>query len=95
MVFERGNRAVRDHLIVDGKDLLVFQTGAIGGVRFLGQFECAGYGQELAPDREGNRRTAIVFELVPADAGVQAAPGEEQVRNIPITDTHCMVITPV
>lgn len=42
MVFERGNRAIRDHL-VDGKDLVVFQTRGREGVRFLGQFECAGY----------------------------------------------------
>jgi len=40
MVFERGNRAIRDHL-VDGKDLLMFQTRGREGVRFLGQFECA------------------------------------------------------
>ena len=67
MVFERGNRAIRDHL-GNGKDLLVFQTRPRGEVRFLGQFECAGYTQEAAPDREGNQRTAIVFELVPAQA---------------------------
>ncbi|WP_244472365.1 HNH endonuclease [Methylobacterium sp. Leaf108] len=66
MVFERGNRAIRDHL-VDGKDLLVFQTRGREGVRFLGQFECAGYSIEPAPDREGNERSAIVFELVPAN----------------------------
>ncbi|WP_018260704.1 HNH endonuclease [Methylobacterium sp. WSM2598] len=64
MVFERGNRAIRDHLI-DGKDLLVFQTRGREGVRFLGQFECAGYSIEAAPDREGNQRSAIIFELVP------------------------------
>ncbi|MBA9071509.1 5-methylcytosine-specific restriction protein A [Methylobacterium sp. RAS18] len=67
MVFERGNRVIRDHL-VDGKDLLVFQTRGREGVRFLGQFECAGYSIEAAPDREGNQRSAIVFELVPASA---------------------------
>src|SRR3954469_15641493 len=39
MVFERGNRAIRDHL-GNGKDLLVFQTRPRGEVRFLGQFEC-------------------------------------------------------
>ncbi len=33
MVFERGNRAIRDHL-VDGKDLLVFQTGPRRGAVF-------------------------------------------------------------
>ncbi|CAO4141482.1 HNH endonuclease [Methylorubrum aminovorans] len=67
MKFGRGNRAIRDHL-VDGKDLLVFQTRGQEGVRFLGQFECAGYSIEAAPDREGNQRSAIVFELVPASS---------------------------
>lgn len=77
MVFERGNRAIRDHLI-DGKDLLVFQTRGREGVRFLGQFECAGYSIEAAPDREGNQRSAIVFELVPADVGDRPTGAEEQ-----------------
>lgn len=76
MVFERGNRAVRDHL-VDGKDLLVFQTRGREGVRFLGQFECAGYSLEAAPDREGNQRSAIVFELVPANIGDKPPEAEE------------------
>lgn len=67
MVFDRGNRAIRDHL-VDGKDLLVFQTRGRDGVRFLGQFECAGYSIEATPDREGTQRAAIVFELIPANS---------------------------
>ncbi len=77
MVFERGNRAIRDHL-VDGKELLVFQTRGREGVRFLGQFECAGYSIETALDREDNRRAAIVFELVPANVGDKPAEVEEQ-----------------
>jgi len=76
MVFERGNRAIRDHL-VDGKDLLVFQTRGREGVRFIGRFECAGYSIEAAPDRTGNQRSAIVFELVPASSG-EPAHDEEQ-----------------
>ena len=60
MLFERGNRAVRDHL-VNGKDLLLFQTRGRGEVRFLGRFECAGYSLEVAPDRNANTRSAIVL----------------------------------
>jgi 5-methylcytosine-specific restriction protein A len=76
MVFERGNRAVRDHLF-DGKDLLVFQTRGREGVRFLGQFECGGYNLERAPDREGQQRTAIVFSLIPTDGyDLQEDPGQ-------------------
>lgn len=77
MVFERGNRAVRDH-VLDGKDLLVFQTRSREGVRFLGQFECAGYSIEAAPDREGNQRSAIVFELIVASAEVELPDHAEQ-----------------
>ncbi|WP_348532366.1 HNH endonuclease, partial [Methylobacterium oxalidis] len=44
----------------------------------LGQFECAGYSTEPAPDREGNQRSAIVFELVPADASDKPAETDEQ-----------------
>ncbi|WP_452181342.1 HNH endonuclease [Heyndrickxia sporothermodurans] len=77
MVFERGNRAIRDHL-VDGKDLLVFQTRGREGVRFLGQFECAGYSIERALDREDNPRSAIVFELVPANVNDKPTEAGEQ-----------------
>lgn len=77
MVFERGNRAIRDHL-VDGKDLLLFQTVS-GGIRFLGQFDCASFSMEMAPDREGNTRSAIVFEFVPVGVLDQdPAPGASQ-----------------
>lgn len=66
MVFERGNRAIRDHL-KNGKDLLLFQTLGRGQVRFLGQFDCAGYEQVKAPDSGGTLRQAIVFDLVPIE----------------------------
>ncbi|MFK5596357.1 HNH endonuclease [Methylobacterium sp. HMF5984] len=81
MVFERGNRAIRDHL-VDGKDLLVFQTRGREGVRFLGQFDCAGHRLETAPDRDGAQRSAIVFELVPANVGEQAEEDAQLVEEL-------------
>jgi 5-methylcytosine-specific restriction enzyme A len=71
MQFKRGNRAVRDH-IQEGKDLLLFRTDRRGEVQFLGQFECAGYFYQPAPDREGAARAAIVFDLVPASSQLQA-----------------------
>jgi len=77
MVFERGNRAIRDHQ-ADGKDLLMFQTLGREGIRFLGQFECASYSTELAPDRKGSGRSAIVFELVPASASDELVKTQEQ-----------------
>ena len=66
MEFVRGNRAIRDHL-QDGKDILMFETLGGGQIRFLGEFVCCGYEFEQAPDREGDQRQAIVFELMPAE----------------------------
>jgi len=47
-----------------------------------GQFalspDSAGYSIEEAPDREGNQRSAIVFELVPANVSDKLAGAEEQ-----------------
>lgn len=77
MEFERGNRAIRDHLH-DGKDLLLFQTLGRGQVRFMGQFNCCGYDFEQAPDREGDQRQAIVFELAPADSEVDLVDDSEE-----------------
>ncbi len=65
MTFKGGNLAIREHL-KNGKDLLLFENVGKGkGVRFIGQFNCAGYAFEEAPDREGVLRQAIVFNLVP------------------------------
>lgn len=68
MAMAKGNRAVRDHAI-DGKDLLVFKKGGSGQpVRYLGLFVCTGWDREEQPDRNGDPRPAIVFNLTPADA---------------------------
>ncbi|WP_198290867.1 HNH endonuclease [Methylobacterium sp. 88A] len=80
MVFERGNRAIRDHL-VDGKDLLIFHTHGREGVRFLGQFECAGYSHEIRTDRFSRSRSAIVFELVLANVG-EPVKDEEPIEEL-------------
>ncbi len=73
MEFKSGNRAIRDHLR-DGKDLLMFHTLGRRGVRYMGQFSCCGHSFEQAPDRDGNQRRAIMFELMPADG--EMAPDE-------------------
>jgi 5-methylcytosine-specific restriction protein A len=65
MTWKGGNVAIRDH-VEKGEDLLLFQTLGDGNVRFLGEFVCAGYDQEIAPDGTGTLRQAIVFNLVPA-----------------------------
>jgi 5-methylcytosine-specific restriction protein A len=66
MEFVRGNRALRDHAEA-GEDVHVFEHGA-GGLRYTGQFVCAGYDErDDVPDRNGDLRRAIVFELVALD----------------------------
>jgi 5-methylcytosine-specific restriction enzyme A len=64
MQWRAGNTAIRDHS-AHGEDILLFQTLGRGQVRFIGEFVCAGYEMEQAPDRLGAQRNAIVFELVP------------------------------
>ncbi|TGN68273.1 HNH endonuclease [Paracoccus liaowanqingii] len=66
----KGNAAIKDHA-ADGRDLLLFRKMR-DGLRFLGQFVVEAYHTEQAPDREGQQRDAIVFELRPIDA-VQSA----------------------
>ncbi|MGH2342776.1 hypothetical protein ACRC7T_14975 [Segnochrobactraceae bacterium EtOH-i3] len=61
MTWARGNKAIRDH-VANGKSLLLFRKER-AGVRFLGEMACVGHHIERAPDRAGNMRDAIVFEL--------------------------------
>jgi 5-methylcytosine-specific restriction enzyme A len=65
MTWKGGNVAIRDHAST-GEDLLLFQTLSDGIVRFLGEFVCAGYDLEQAPDGTGTMRQSIIFNLVPA-----------------------------
>ena len=77
MTFVRGNRAIRDHM-ADGRDLLLFEaTKTKGNYRFIGCFAFAGWETIDAPDRDGQQRKAIVFELVPV-AEFEPAPPVEQ-----------------
>ncbi len=61
MRWKGGNTSIRDHS-ARGKDLLLFQTTSKKGfARFLGEFICAGYQIQTAPDRLGEKRDAIVL----------------------------------
>lgn len=62
----RGNKAILDHQS-NGKELLLFQKEEKGFCRFIGQMSCIGYHEQSRPDRDGNTRRAIVFELVPVE----------------------------
>ena len=67
MEFQRGNKAIRDH-ISDGKQLLLFKaTGKGKPVEFLGEFECASHNFDQGPDVNGNQRKTIRFNLVACD----------------------------
>ena len=63
MVLQRGNLAIAQHA-VEGKSLLLFRKTA-EGLRFLGEMVYEKHHTENTPDREGQQRDAIVFELRP------------------------------
>lgn len=70
MAFIRGNRAIRDHE-EDGKELHLFEYAKIGHVRYVGQMICSGVQMREGPDRTGQLRKVIVFELTPFDPAVR------------------------
>lgn len=68
MQFLRGNRAILNH-IEDGKELLLFSSTRKSGIyRFKGTFLCAGWGNKIGPDRDGNPRELIQFHLTSSSA---------------------------
>ena len=69
MAMQRGNLALASHA-AEGKSLLLFRKTA-EGLRFLGEMAYDKHHIEKAPDREGNSRNAIVFELRPLSAIVE------------------------
>jgi 5-methylcytosine-specific restriction protein A len=76
MTFARGNLAIRDH-VADGKDLHLFEYVQPGQVRYAGQMVCTGFQEKAAPDRAGQWRRIIIFELTPIDAFKHAGIDEE------------------
>lgn len=62
MRMERGNQAIRDHE-KNGKALHLFESIGEGMVRYLGEAIYLDHHEEVTPDRNGNPRRAIVFEL--------------------------------
>jgi DNA modification methylase len=70
MTFARGNLAVRDH-VENGKDIHLFEYVRRGYVRYVGQMVCTGFHERRGPDRNGDDRRVIVFELAPLDAFIQ------------------------
>lgn len=68
MTFNRGNKAIRDH-VEDGKRLHLFLAHGKGKpVEYTGEFDCASIDFGKGPDREGNERQTIRFHLMPVDS---------------------------
>jgi 5-methylcytosine-specific restriction enzyme A len=65
MEFKRGNKAIRDH-IKNGKQLLLFYAlGKNKPVEYVGEFECSSTGLGDRPDKNGDNRRTIQFNLHP------------------------------
>jgi 5-methylcytosine-specific restriction protein A len=60
--FKRGNKAIRDHQ-KNGKRLLLFSNVTKGYCRLEGEMTCENFEFRDAPDKDGNLRKVIVFEL--------------------------------
>lgn len=69
MALQRGNLAIASHS-GDGKSLLLFRK-TNDGLRFVDEMVYEKHHFERAADREGNERSAIVFELRPLSAVVE------------------------
>ena len=58
----RGNKAIRDHH-QEGKVIHLFESNARGDVVYMGQAAYLGHHRQDRPDRRGDMRSAIIFEL--------------------------------
>jgi 5-methylcytosine-specific restriction enzyme A len=87
MVFERGNRAIRDHG-ENGKDLNLFVESPPRrdrAVTYEGPMVCIGFKWSQAPDIDGTPRATIVFRLAPLEAvatGSDAADVAAEIASI-------------
>jgi len=83
MVFDAGNKAIRDHR-EEKRDLLLFiDLGKGKGVRYDGVFECASWALVPGKDKTGADRRMIVFDLVPVAAAPIEPPESPAVQPAP------------
>lgn len=81
MEFVRGNLALRDHSM-NGEELHLFEQD-LNRLRYVGPKVCAGfYERDDAPDRNGDLRRAIVFELVSLDATLTPAATDDELSAV-------------
>ena len=65
MEFTRGNLAIREHS-KDGRALHLFRSLGKGkGQQYVGEYVYASHRLSRGPDKDGNERQLIIFELVP------------------------------
>jgi 5-methylcytosine-specific restriction protein A len=72
MTFRGGNRAIRD-AGENGKTIHLFEEAQRSHVQYLGQATYLGYHTSRAPDKDGNDRQVIVFELALDDGDASGA----------------------
>jgi 5-methylcytosine-specific restriction protein A len=73
----RGNVAIQTH-VDEGRTLHLFEQAGRGTVKYLGEASYTGHHIEAAPDKTGNPRKAIIFEL--ALSGETGAAEKLEVR---------------
>lgn len=84
MTLIRGNRAIANHS-ADGKSLLLFRMTK-SGLRFENEMVYEAHHAERAPDRDGNERNALVFELRTLDAVAKSVDALPLESNIPVAE---------
>lgn len=62
MVFKRGNKAIRDH---GNKEIHLFEQARAGVFRYVGEFVYYDHHIREGTDKDGKKRTMIIFELAP------------------------------
>lgn len=83
MEFQRGNKAIRDH-ISDGKQLLLFKAIGKGKpVEFLGEFECASIDFAQGSDVNGELRKTIRFNLVRSELVIPTGDDNNEKQSRP------------
>ena len=94
MEFKGGNRAIRDHT-GEGKDIHLFRYSQKAFVEYVGQFVCIGSHDRRAPDKDGNDRRAIVFELVPLNEFQEIGSPERQPEVIDLKNLRARALAMV
>ena len=81
MQMTRGNLAITE-ADARNKELHLFEQVGDGLARYLGRAHYLGHHSAIGPDREGNDRKTIVFELELADGGSDANTSAPDLRSV-------------